>query len=115
MRTPAPLRGPAIALVLLGAVLAANAGASAGVSPARSSAAAGPREYGCPILPAGNPINQEIAHAPVSPRSAEYVASIGLGAHLHPDFGTEPGYGIPYAVAGPRAGARAGHLHRIRL
>jgi hypothetical protein len=64
----------------------------------RSSAAL---EYGCPILPAEDPLNQEIADAPVSPNSANYIASIGLSAHLHPDFGTNPSYGIPYTVVGP--------------
>jgi hypothetical protein len=61
-------------------------------------ASAGPHEYGCPILPASDPINQEIADAPVSPRSAQYIASIGSSAHLHPDFGRNPEYGIPYSV-----------------
>jgi hypothetical protein len=55
----------------------------------------------CHVLPAEDQLNEEIADAPVSPNSAEYVASIGLGAHLHPDFGTEPSYGIPYSVVGP--------------
>ncbi|HXB63620.1 MAG TPA: hypothetical protein VNV42_01975 [Solirubrobacteraceae bacterium] len=55
----------------------------------------------CPIFPASNPINREIAHAPVDPRSEEYVAAIGANLHLHPDFGTNPGYGIPYTVVGP--------------
>jgi hypothetical protein len=58
-------------------------------------------EYGCPILPPEDTLNQEIADAPASPNSAAYVASIGLGAHLHPDFGTESSYGIPYTVVGP--------------
>ncbi|MGO9763016.1 MAG: hypothetical protein ACLP1Q_17330 [Solirubrobacteraceae bacterium] len=58
-------------------------------------------EYGCPILPPEDPLNQEIAGAPINPNSASYVASIGLSAHLHPDFGTEPSYGIPYTVVGP--------------
>jgi hypothetical protein len=62
---------------------------------------ASPVEFGCPILPAEDALNQEIANAPVSPNSANYVASIGLTAHLHPDFGTNPAYGIPYAVVGP--------------
>jgi hypothetical protein len=62
---------------------------------------AGPREYGCPLFPASNPLNQEIAHARVDPRSAAYIASIGVSAHLHPDFGTDPSYGIPYTVVGP--------------
>jgi hypothetical protein len=71
-------------------------------SPAASRhAVSPPTEGGCPVLPASNPLNADISHAPVDPNSARYVASIGLGAHLHPDFGTNPGYGIPYAVVGP--------------
>jgi hypothetical protein len=58
-------------------------------------------EGGCPILPADNPLNQEVASLPVSPNSKAYVEKIGLSAHLHPDFGINPGYGIPYAVVGP--------------
>jgi hypothetical protein len=50
------------------------------------------------MFPANNTLNRDISHAPVDPRSAEYVASIGLTAHLHPDFGTNPGYGIPYSI-----------------
>jgi len=67
---------------------------------ARVRRAASPREFGCPILPEEDPLNQEIANAPVNPNSASYVASIGLTAHLHPDFGTEASYGIPYTVVG---------------
>jgi hypothetical protein len=64
--------------------------------------AGGPREYGCPILPASNTINQDISRAPLDPRSAAYIESIGASLHLHADFGSNPGYGIPYAVASPR-------------
>lgn len=60
--------------------------------------ASGPHEYGCPIFPASYPLNREIAHAPVSRRSAAYIESIGRDVHLHPDFGRNPDYGIPYAV-----------------
>ncbi len=63
--------------------------------------ASAPREHGCPILPASNPLNREISHAPVNPKSAQYIASIGLSGHLHPDFGTNPTYGIPYTVVPP--------------
>ena len=56
----------------------------------------------CPIFPADNPINQEITHAPVAPDSAQYIASIGASLHLHADFGSNPAYGIPYVVVGPR-------------
>ncbi len=59
-----------------------------------------PEEFGCPILPAEDPLNQEVANLPESPQSESYVASIGLSAHLHPDFGTNPSYGIPYTVVG---------------
>jgi hypothetical protein len=61
-----------------------------------------PHEGSCPIFPANNPLNEEIAHAPVDPNSAKYIAAIGASAHLHPDFGRNPSYGIPYAVVGPK-------------
>lgn len=67
-------------------------------SAARTSA--GPHEKGCPIFPTSNPINQDISHAPVDPRSAQYIAGIGASIHLHADFGTPPEYGIPYVVVG---------------
>lgn len=86
-----------VALLLLFAVVAAVTafGASRARGPAASS---GVREYGCPVLPASNAINQDISHAPVDPRSPAYIESIGASLHLHADFGTNPGYGIPYAV-----------------
>jgi hypothetical protein len=70
-------------------------------APASALVPAGPREYSCPLFPASDPLNQNISHAPVDPRSAAYIASIGLNGHLHPDFGTNPSYGIPYTVVGP--------------
>ncbi len=87
-------------VVVVATVLAiATWGASA---LARTPPVAGPREYSCPLFPASNPLNQDISHAAVDPRSAAYIASIGLSGHLHPDFGTNPSYGIPYTVVGPR-------------
>jgi len=94
------LRRSFLALALFGV-----AGALVGTSDATAAhvgVASGVREYGCPILPPSDPLNQEIVDAPVNPNSAAYVASIGLSAHLHPDFGTNPSYGIPYTVVGPR-------------
>jgi hypothetical protein len=58
-------------------------------------------EGGCPIFPADNALNQEVATLPASPGSQAYVESIGLSAHLHPDFGINPAYGIPFEVVGP--------------
>ena len=56
----------------------------------------------CQILPANNVWNTPVANLPVDPRSAQYIAAIGPGASLHPDFGQgdwdgEP-MGIPYNV-----------------
>jgi hypothetical protein len=91
---------PLLGALLVAALVPASAGAR---HLARHSAGpdAGAVEFGCPILPADDPLNEEIANAPVSPNSANYVASIGLSAHLHPDFGTNASYGIPYTVVGP--------------
>ncbi len=54
-----------------------------------------------PLFPADSPWRTDISGYPVHPNSARYVASIGLGEELHPDFGTvwngAPN-GIPYVV-----------------
>jgi hypothetical protein len=80
---------------------AAKAAAHIRATGAAARHAAGPHEYSCPILPASNPINQDISHAPVDPNSAQYIAAIGASGHLHADFGSNPSYGIPYTVVGP--------------
>ena len=89
--------------VLLGLLVATGAFViRSGAAVARvGGAASAPVEDGCLVFPPGDPLNQEIANAPVSPNSANYVASIGLAAHLHPDFGTNQSYGIPYTIVGP--------------
>jgi hypothetical protein len=84
---------PAIAALALVAALALAPSAQA-----NKQASTGPYEYGCPIFPANNALNEEIASAPVNPDSAQYVESIGLTAHLHPDFGRDKSYGIPFKV-----------------
>ena len=95
--SPAP---GAIALLAIGAALA---GAPIATAAHRGSqpAHAPPREAGCPMFPADNPLNQEVAHAPVDPRSGAYIAAIGANVHLHADFGKDPSYGIPYVIVGP--------------
>jgi hypothetical protein len=94
------VKGPlsrAVALSFAALLLAATPAAAVTPSKHRSGAP-GVHEYGCPILPASNAINRDISSAPVDPRSAAYVESIGPSLHLHADFGTNPGYGIPYVV-----------------
>jgi hypothetical protein len=95
-----------VCVVALGCALAAaSAGArlAATVHHSRHSRQAirAAAEGGCPIFPADNAINEEVATLPESPNSRQYVESIGLGVHLHPDFGNNPSYGIPYEVVGP--------------
>jgi hypothetical protein len=60
----------------------------------------GPSLGGCPMFPADNAWNKDISQSPLHPRSAQIIAQIqadGLDV-LHPDFGENPAYGIPYAV-----------------
>ncbi len=45
--------------------------------------------------------NQDVSKAPVDPRSSQYLAkirSLGGNQFIHPDFGSNPTYGIPYVV-----------------
>ncbi len=53
-----------------------------------------PSPAGCSVFPADNWWNTDISSAAVDPKSATYVATIGAGTSLHPDFGTQ--YGIPF-------------------
>ena len=52
----------------------------------------------CAFFPPDNVWTADISSLPVDPRSDDYVASIGAGTGLHPDFGTRR-IGIPYTVA----------------
>src|SRR5688572_1890010 len=53
---------------------------------------------GCAIFPDDNPWNQDISAWPVHPNSDNFIDSIGADTTLHPDFGSDPTYGIPYVV-----------------
>jgi len=60
----------------------------------------------CRVFPADNAWNQRVDRLPVARNSAALIASIGLGAPVHPDFGAglydgEP-IGIPFAVVSAR-------------
>lgn len=60
----------------------------------------------CPIFPADNAWNQRVDRLPVAKDSAVLIASIGLTAPVHPDFGSGSyaggPIGIPYEVVGRR-------------
>ncbi len=73
--------------------------ASPATSPAQSPTL--PGAPGCPMFPPDNAFNQRVDRLPVAAGSARYIARIGLGDPVHPDFGTvydgAPN-GIPYAI-----------------
>jgi hypothetical protein len=51
---------------------------------------------GCQIFPVNNPWNTDISSYPLDPRSDAYIKS--LPGYLHPDFGHNPHYGIPFNI-----------------
>lgn len=61
---------------------------------------ASPMIGSCQIFPSDNPWNTDVSNYPLDPNSSNYIASIGAGTHLHPDFGGQGAYGIPYNVVG---------------
>jgi hypothetical protein len=50
----------------------------------------------CQVFPADNPWNRDVSALPVHGNSANYINSIGPTTKLHPDFGGDGEYGIPY-------------------
>lgn len=66
----------------------------------RVEPAGGPSIGGCPIFPADNAWNTDISDAPLHERSNAYISTIQAngGERLHPDFGENPNYGIPFVV-----------------
>jgi hypothetical protein len=95
------------------AAIAAAALCAAGASAAPSSALGFPAIGGCEAFPgfdgaAGSPSapdqsawNQDVSQTPKDPRSARYmrrIRELGGNQRLHPDFGGDGEYGIPYLV-----------------
>ncbi|MFO0765017.1 MAG: hypothetical protein U0487_03160 [Patescibacteria group bacterium] len=64
-----------------------------------SNVISGTSFQGCPVFPPDNAWNQRVDALPVHEKSATYIASIGASRTLHPDFGENQTYGIPYTVA----------------
>jgi hypothetical protein len=65
-----------------------------------------PRAPSCPVFPADNQWNQRVDRLPVAANSEAIVRSIGLGGHLHADFGSGryqgAAIGIPYTTVSSR-------------
>jgi hypothetical protein len=92
--------GSVLARTLIAFVVALTACSSAAVPSfgADAQAVHGARIAGCPLFPADNAWRRDISHAPLNRHSAAWVRSVGRHVNLHPDFGSNPSYGIPYEV-----------------
>jgi hypothetical protein len=82
----------------LAAVLTACSSSAVVASTPAGAVTRTPKIAGCALFPSNNPWRQDISHAKVSPHSATWVRSIGRSVHLHPDFGSNASYGIPYVI-----------------
>jgi hypothetical protein len=86
-----------------------------GTAASPAVAAKPPRIGGCPVFPAfkGSPTapsaanqsawNQDVSKAPIDPRSGAYIRGItrlGGNQAIHPDFGGNGRYGMPYDTVG---------------
>lgn len=71
---------------------------------AATASASGARAIGdssCTLFPGDNAWATKVVNAPLHPNSSRYIAHIlGLGGtgRLHPNFGSNPAYGIPYTI-----------------
>ncbi len=57
-------------------------------------------DLGCEVLPPSDAFNQDVSGLPADPHSDAYITQINSdgGDVLHPDFGSNPDYGIPVVV-----------------
>jgi len=99
-------RRAASAAALVTVLLVAGVRADTVNAPAVATAVAvrgtlpGPFVGGCRVFPTDNAWNIDISKAPLYSRSAQMISYIQArgGDNLHPDFGENPAYGIPYVV-----------------
>jgi hypothetical protein len=97
------LRRIAVAALVVTSCTTSPAGRDVGAERATTAATAVARSTvpelaGCPLYPADNAWRRDISRAKLSPHSAAWVRSVGRSTHLHPDFGSNPSYGIPYST-----------------
>jgi hypothetical protein len=91
-----------LAPLLLATLGLAACGEPTGSSPTDDPPANGGGERpviaGCTVFPGDNAWNRDVSRDPVDARSDAYIASIGASRFLHPDFGSDPAYGIPWTT-----------------
>ena len=105
-RRPTPIGRLAVGFAVAGLTLAVTAP----VSDARTRRQApttttaptpgGATLGGCPVFPPDNPWNQDVRALALSPQSSTWLRSVnGAGVrYVHPDFGSNPDYGIPFTI-----------------
>lgn len=109
-------------IVLAGAILGpfasqAWAWGSLFASPEASIAPTGPLARGsqslaqCTVLPPGDAFHQDVSGLDVADNSGAVIGRVD-GSDLHPDFGANPHYGIPYTVVGASQRKVAVHVRR---
>jgi hypothetical protein len=96
-------RSPALAVLALAALAGCGESSTSGPSGDPPSSGGGGNGdvatlAGCAVFPPDNPWNRDVSRDPVDPRSDAYIASIGASRLLHPDFGSDPTYGIPWTT-----------------
>lgn len=95
-----------LALIVFGSVATGCSSGGASGSPSQNSNNSGNNSSNgggslasCAIFPSDNPWNRDISQDPVDPNSDAYMAHMnGASTNLHPDFGSNPNYGIPYTT-----------------
>jgi hypothetical protein len=92
------MRRPVVALCVLAAACGAVAAATA-----KRDVAFARAEAGCELLPESDAFHQRVDALDAAANSDAVIARILAdgGDNLHPDFGSNPRYGIPFEVVGP--------------
>jgi hypothetical protein len=91
-------------MLLVGAALLSGACGGSGSGPSSEPSGGGgaagvPSIQGCAVFPADNPWNRDVSGDPVDARSDAYIAAMnGATRFLHPDFGGDSAYGIPWTT-----------------
>ena len=82
------------------AAIGSVGGPAVATAPAKRLTPPGPTLGGCPVYPTDNAWNTKIRDAPLLTNSAQMISYIQAhgGDNLHPDFGENPNYGIPFVV-----------------
>src|SRR5215470_11729322 len=105
----ASYRWLALIALTLGMAACGSGGGSNGTSGQNNFTSSGGAGGGniakCQIFPSDNPWNRDVSLDPVDPNSDNYISHMnGHSTNLHPDFGSNPTYGIPYTtVTGTQA------------